>query len=79
MCAAISSMVLTHTPLVAPYNSQHLVTCLGTLYSDIIPENERGPVRNYLNTLINMLWFPIIYVFTMRIRSGGGLQDVTAC
>lgn len=43
MCAAISDNgVLTHIPLLGPYNTQHLLTFLDTLYRDIVPENERG-------------------------------------
>ncbi|XP_019213039.2 uncharacterized protein LOC109201840 [Oreochromis niloticus] len=43
MCAAISDNgVLTHIPLLGPYNTQHLLTFLDTLYRDLVPENERG-------------------------------------
>lgn len=37
MCAAISENgVLTHIPCLGPYNTQHLLTFLDTLYRDII-------------------------------------------
>ncbi len=50
MCAAISENgVLTHIPRLGPYNTQHLLTCLDTLYRDIIPENERGLTGDHLN------------------------------
>nr|XP_023660031.1 uncharacterized protein LOC111839927 [Paramormyrops kingsleyae] len=43
MCAAMSDNgILTHIPLLGPYNTQHLLTFLDTLYRDIVPENERG-------------------------------------
>ena len=43
MCAAIpDNGVLTHIPLLGPYNTQHLLTFLDTPYRDIVPENERG-------------------------------------
>ncbi|XP_019213444.1 uncharacterized protein LOC102077558 [Oreochromis niloticus] len=43
MCAAISDNgVLTHIPLLGPYNTQHLLTFLDTLYRDLVPENARG-------------------------------------
>lgn len=43
MCAAISdNSVLTHVPLLGPYNTQHLLTFLDTLYRDLVPGNERG-------------------------------------
>ncbi|XP_028654701.1 uncharacterized protein LOC114649369 [Erpetoichthys calabaricus] len=43
MCAAISDNgVHTHIPLVGPYNTQHLLTFLNTLYRDLIPEEEIG-------------------------------------
>ncbi|XP_047454139.1 uncharacterized protein LOC125016018 [Mugil cephalus] len=41
LCAAISeNSVLTHIPRLGPYNTQHLLGFLNTLYRDIIPENE---------------------------------------
>ncbi|KAK0133507.1 hypothetical protein N1851_030967 [Merluccius polli] len=50
MCAAISENgVLTHIPRLGPYNTQHLLTFLDTLYRDIIPENERGLTGDHLN------------------------------
>ncbi len=50
MCAAISENgVLTHKPRLGPYNTQHLLTFLDTLYRDIIPENERGLTGDHLN------------------------------
>ncbi len=50
MCAAISENgVLTHIPHLGPYNTQHLLTFLDTLYRDIIPENERGLTGDHLN------------------------------
>ena len=42
MGAAISENgVLTHIPLIGPYNTERLVTFLDTLYRDLIPEPER--------------------------------------
>lgn len=50
MCAAISENgILTHIPHLGPYNTQHLLTFLDTLYRDIIPENERGLTGDHLN------------------------------
>ncbi len=39
MSAAISENgVLTHIPIIGPYNTERLVTFLDTLYRDLIPE-----------------------------------------
>lgn len=49
MCAAISEHgVLTHIPLIGPYNTQHLFNFLETLYRALIPDNERGLFREDL-------------------------------
>ncbi|XP_039608401.1 E3 ubiquitin/ISG15 ligase TRIM25-like isoform X2 [Polypterus senegalus] len=43
MCAAISERgVATHIPSLGPYNTQKLLNFLDHLYTDLIPENERG-------------------------------------
>ena len=55
MCAAISENgVLTHIPRLGPYNT-HLLTFLDTLYSDIIPENERGLPGDHLSVYVVVL------------------------
>lgn len=49
MCAAISEHgVLTHIPLIGPYNTQHLLNFLETLYRALIPDDERGLFREDL-------------------------------
>ncbi|CAM4623613.1 unnamed protein product [Leuciscus chuanchicus] len=49
MCAAISEHgVLTHIPLIGPYNTQHLLNLLETLYRALIPDDERGLFREDL-------------------------------
>ncbi|XP_016366756.1 uncharacterized protein LOC107707284 [Sinocyclocheilus rhinocerous] len=49
MGAAISENgVLTHIPIIGPYNTECLVTFLDTLYRDIIPEQERGQIGDDL-------------------------------
>ncbi|KAM4592404.1 uncharacterized protein PAE49_011102 [Odontesthes bonariensis] len=49
MGAAISENgVLTHIPLIGPYNTERLVTFLDALYRDLIPEHERGQIGDDL-------------------------------
>ena len=49
MCAAISEHgVLTHIPLIGPYNTQHLLNFLVTLYRALIPDDECGLFREDL-------------------------------
>lgn len=49
MGAAISENgVLTHIPIIRPYNTEFLVTFLYTLYRDLIPEQERGQIGDDL-------------------------------
>ncbi len=49
MGAAISENgVLKHIPIIGPYNTEHLVTFLYTLYRDLIPEQERGQIGDDL-------------------------------
>ncbi|KAK0149398.1 hypothetical protein N1851_009878 [Merluccius polli] len=56
MCAAISENgVLTHIPLLGPYNTQHLLTFLDTLYRTIVPENERGLTGDHLSKYV-VVW-----------------------
>ncbi|KAL7871364.1 hypothetical protein SRHO_G00063470 [Serrasalmus rhombeus] len=41
MCTAASELgVLTHVPTLGPYNTQHLITFIDTLYRDLIPDGE---------------------------------------
>ncbi|KAI7812952.1 hypothetical protein IRJ41_012596 [Triplophysa rosa] len=49
MGAAISENgVLTHIPIIGPYNTECLVTFLDTLYRDLIPEQEWGQIGDDL-------------------------------
>ncbi len=49
MGAAISENgVLTHIPIIGPYNTERLVTFLDTLYRDLIPELETGQIGDDL-------------------------------
>ncbi|XDV52533.1 hypothetical protein PO909_021253 [Leuciscus waleckii] len=49
MCAAISEHgVLTHIPLIGPYNTQYLLNFFKTLYRALIPDDERGLFREDL-------------------------------
>ncbi len=49
MGAAISEIgVLTHIPIIGPYNTERLVTFLDTLFRDLIPELERGQIGDDL-------------------------------
>lgn len=46
ICAVIyETGVSTHIPIIGPYNSQQLQMFLHLPYSDLIPENERGLMR----------------------------------
>ena len=56
MCAAISENgVATHIPSLGPYNTQKLLIFLDRLYSDLIPENERGLVGPHLPNYV-IVW-----------------------
>lgn len=56
MCAAISENgVATHIPTLGPYNTQKLLFFLDHLYSDLIPENERGFVGPHLSKFV-VVW-----------------------
>lgn len=56
MCAAISKNgVVTHISSLGPYNTQKLLILLDRLYSDLIPENERGLVGPHPPNYI-ILW-----------------------
>ena len=45
MGAAISKNgVLTHIPIIWPYNTERLLTFVDTLYMDLIPEQEQGQI-----------------------------------
>lgn len=49
MCAAISENgVATHIPSLGPYNTHKLLIFLDRLYTDFIPENERGLIGPHL-------------------------------
>ncbi|XP_078029674.1 uncharacterized protein LOC144466487 [Epinephelus lanceolatus] len=56
MCAAISENgVATHIPTLGPYNTQKLLFFLDHLYSDLIPDNERGLVGPHLSKFV-VVW-----------------------
>ncbi|KAL6458786.1 hypothetical protein MHYP_G00322580 [Metynnis hypsauchen] len=56
MGAAISENgVLTHIPIIGPYNTEHLVTFLDTLYRDLIHERERDQIGDDLPKYI-IVW-----------------------
>ena len=77
MGAAISENgVLTHIPLIGPYNTERLVTFLDTLYRDLIPEPER--VRLEM-TSQSTLKFGTMSVSIAPTSSGNGLRPTTGC
>ncbi|XP_023119563.2 uncharacterized protein LOC111564304 [Amphiprion ocellaris] len=47
--------VVTHIPIIGPYNTEHLVTFLDTLYRDLIPEQERGQTGENLPKFV-IVW-----------------------
>lgn len=56
MCAAILEQgVLTRIPIIGPYNTQHLLTFLDTLNRDLIPDDERGLIRDVLPKYV-VIW-----------------------
>lgn len=68
MCAAISENgVLTHIPVIGPYNTDHLLAFLDTLYRDIIPKNERGLPGDDLNKYV-VVWDNVRFHLSHQIR-----------
>lgn len=68
MCAAISENgVLTHIPRIGPYNTQHLLTFLETLYRTLIPDDERGPFRDDLPKYV-VIWDNVRFHHSHAIR-----------
>ncbi|KAL6477133.1 hypothetical protein MHYP_G00156320 [Metynnis hypsauchen] len=68
MCAAMSENgVLTNIPIIGPYNTQHLVTFLDTLYRDLIPDNERGGVQEDLPKYV-VIWDNVSFHHSNTIR-----------
>ncbi|KAL7852197.1 hypothetical protein SRHO_G00179820 [Serrasalmus rhombeus] len=64
MCAATSELgVLTHIPTLGPYNKQHLVTFIDTVYRDLIPDGEMA-----LNDRENAPNFPNYVVIWDNVR-----------
>lgn len=55
MCAAIPEHgVLTHIPLIGPFNAQHLLTFLETLDRTLIRDDERAGV--HFETIYQSMW-----------------------
>ncbi|XP_051570452.1 uncharacterized protein LOC127450403 isoform X1 [Myxocyprinus asiaticus] len=68
MCAAIcGNGVLSHIPIIGPYNTQRLLKFLETLYKDLIPENERGLVRNDLPMYV-IVWDNVSFHHSNTVR-----------
>lgn len=68
MCAAISEHgVLTRIPIIGPYNTQHLLTFLDTLYRDLIPDDERGLIRDDLPKYV-VVWDNVSFHRSNTIR-----------
>ncbi len=68
MCAAISENgVSAHIPHIGPYNTQLLLVFLNTLYSDLIPEQERGLVRPHLPNCV-VVWDNVSFHWTDIVR-----------
>ena len=75
--AAISKNdVLTHIPIIGPYNTERLVTFLDTLYRDLIPEPERGQIGDDLPKYM-IVWDNVS--FHCSTSSGNGLRPTTGC
>lgn len=68
MCAAMSENgVLTHIPILGPYNTQHLITFLDTLYRDLIPDHERGMMQEDLPAYV-VIWDNVSFHHSNTIR-----------
>ena len=68
MCAAISENgVLTHSRLLGPYNTQHLLTFLDTLYRTVVPENERGLTGDHLSKYV-VVWDNVSFHHSHLVR-----------
>ncbi len=75
MCTAISENgVLTHIPRLGPYNTQHLLTFLDTLYRDVIPENERGLTGDHLNKHV-VVWDNVRFHHSDVVRQWFAAHD----
>ncbi|CAM4714342.1 unnamed protein product [Leuciscus chuanchicus] len=69
MCAAISERgVATHIPSLGPYNTQKLLNFLDHLYTDLIPENERGEEGPQLPHYV-IVWDNVNFHRGPRIRT----------
>ncbi|KAI7790162.1 hypothetical protein IRJ41_011132 [Triplophysa rosa] len=68
MSAAISKNgVLTHIPIIGPYNTERLVTFLDTLYRDLIPEQERSQIGDDLPKYV-IVWDNVSFHSSNIIR-----------
>lgn len=68
MCAPIADhSVLTHIPLIGPYNTQHFLTFLDTLYRDLIPDDKRGLIQNDLPKYV-VIWDSVSFHYSNTIR-----------
>ncbi|KAL3976810.1 potassium voltage-gated channel Shaker-related subfamily A, beta member 1 [Sarotherodon galilaeus] len=68
MCAAISETgVATHIPSLGPYNTHKLLIFLDRLYTDFIPENERGLIGPHLPIYV-IVWDNVNFHHSPLIR-----------
>ena len=69
MCAAISENgVATHMASLGPYNTEKLLRFLDRLYSDLVPENERGLEGIHLPQFV-VVWDNVSFHRGQRIRA----------
>ncbi|XP_044040880.1 uncharacterized protein LOC122870620 [Siniperca chuatsi] len=74
-CAISENGVLTHIPIIGPYNTERLVTFLDTLYRDLIPEQERGQIGDDLPKYV-IVWDNVSFHRSNIIRQWFDLTNV---
>ncbi|XP_026213312.1 uncharacterized protein LOC113160317 isoform X1 [Anabas testudineus] len=74
ICDVVINGVLTHIPIIGPYNTEHLITFLETLYRDLIPEEERGQSGDHLPTYVKV-WDNVSFHHSNIIRQWFAAQN----
>ncbi|XP_044052938.1 uncharacterized protein LOC122876529 [Siniperca chuatsi] len=73
-CAISENGVLTHIPIIGPYNTERLVTFLDTLYRDLIPEQESGQIGDDLPKYV-IVWDNVSFHRSNIIRQWFAAHD----